>query len=74
MTALREAVVADALNRVADALFQQAKAMKRQAVASERSVELQESLYELQQANLAVTKELEKNLAAQTAYKYGPND
>lgn len=65
--------IAAALNRVADALFQQAKALKSQAKCAERSVEVSERLCKMQEANLGVTKELERRLAADTRSKHGPN-
>ena len=66
--------VADALNRIADALFQQAKATRQQIKVNERQVAIAESMLEMQQANLAVTKHLEAELASRIAREQQPLD
>lgn len=55
--------VAKALDRVADALFQQAKALRAQVKVAEANLKVAEDMREMQQANLAVTKHLEAELA-----------
>jgi hypothetical protein len=53
----------DALNRIADALFQQAKAYRAQVKVAEKQLLVAEAMKEMQEANLAVTKHLEAELA-----------
>jgi hypothetical protein len=53
----------DALNRIADALFQQAKAYRAQVKVAEKQLAVAEAMKEMQEANLAVTKHLEAELA-----------
>ena len=53
----------DGLNRVADGIFALAKARREQNKLIERQIGISERMCDMQEANLAVTKHLEAELA-----------
>lgn len=63
--------IALAINRLADAEFQRASIEKKQLRVQEEQLELNKALLEMQAVNLAVSRQLEAELAARGDFRSG---